>query len=59
MEPSFGICFDIDGVLMKSDKAIPEAKLAMKMLRGYGSKPHHREKKKLIYKETCAKWTIY
>lgn len=29
---NFGIVFDIDGVLMKSDKAIPEAHGALNLL---------------------------
>jgi ribonucleotide monophosphatase NagD (HAD superfamily) len=28
----FGVVFDIDGVLMKSDKAIPEARGALNLL---------------------------
>lgn len=32
MSSSFGIVFDIDGVLMKSDRAIPEALGALDLL---------------------------
>ena len=31
----FGIVFDIDGVLMKSDKAIPEARGALDLLHSH------------------------